>query len=91
MKYLYREQRLKRYLDEWAEKTALTCSSSGIDGRARMIHKSGEGTVRSLLHPILAQRKQLVPMVCPKRWIHEYAIQFAGKNRDWTKSGRLPT
>ena len=70
MKYLYQDTRLKSYLERWAINTPLTCIGFFIwDQGKSMMHKSREAMLRSLLHQILAQHKELIPVVFP-----DYAI-----------------
>ena len=86
MKYLYRDSRLQQYLRFWAKDTPLTCIGFFIWDRGKsMMHKSREGMVRSLLHQILAQHKNLIPALFPEKWIRGYATRIAGNPEDWTE------
>ena len=76
MKYLYRDPRLKQYLRSWAKNAPLTCIGFFIWDRGKsMMHKSREGMMRSLLHQILAQHRNLIPVVFPEKW---YATRIIG-------------
>ncbi len=86
MKYLYRDGRLTEFLHCWAGDTPLTCVGFFIWDRGKtMMHKSREGMVRSLLHQILLQHKQLIPVLFPEKWMHGFDMEFDKNVRDWTK------
>ena len=83
MKYLYQDPRLKECLQRWAKDNVLTCIGFFIWDRGKsMMHKSREGMVRSLLHQILAQHRDLIPVLFPKKWS---AMPIAGNIVDRAK------
>ena len=52
------------------------------------MHKSREGMVRSLLHQILEQHQNLIPVVFPQKWIRRYATPTAAEDPltlDWSE------
>ena len=49
------------------------------------MQKSREGMVRSLLHQILAQHENLIPVLFPEKWIRAYETRTTGNVEDWTK------
>ena len=86
MKHLYRDLRLRRYLRFWAKDSTLTCVGFFIWDRGKSImYKSPEGMVRSLLHQILAQHKNLIPVLFPEKWIRGYATRNARNFEDSTE------
>ena len=86
MKYIYQDPRLKQYLRLWAKDNPLLCIGFFIWDRGKsMMHKSREGMVRSLLHQILAQHENLIPVLFPRKWTRGYETRTAGSVEDWTE------
>ena len=86
MKYLYQDSRLQEYLRFWAKDIPLTCIGFFVWDRGKsMMHKSREGMVRSLLHQILAQHNNLIPVLFPDKWNRGYATRIDGNLEDWTE------
>ena len=86
MKYIYHDPRLKQYLRLWAKDIPLVSIGFFIWDRGKsMMHKSREGMIRSLLHQILEQHQNLIPVVFPKKRIGGYATRTAANAEDRSK------
>jgi hypothetical protein len=88
MKHILRDRSLLQgHLSDYAGGLPLTLAAFFIWNPGEPLQKSFEGLIRSLLHQILTDRQELIPLVMPKRW----AIYNLFKNEadfavpEWTK------
>ena len=68
MKFLYNDQRTKRYLENWSGNRSLIMSGFFFWNSGTTIQMSRMGLLRTLLFDILQDRPSLVPEAFPKRW-----------------------
>lgn len=63
MKYMWTDQRTRTYLSTWAGGKPLLLAAFFFYERGESSQKSREGLIRSLLHQILSQKQELIPIV----------------------------
>ncbi|KAK0645409.1 hypothetical protein B0T16DRAFT_390023 [Cercophora newfieldiana] len=75
MKYIYRHRETAACLDQWAawDSCPLVRAEFYFWRSGTRLERSEEGLLRSLLHSVLRQQPQLMPIVFPKEWAALYA------------------
>lgn len=68
MRFLTGHSRTSQFLKKWAGGSDLITVKHYFWSPGTSIQKSQEGLFRSLLHQILHQRRELIPVVCADRW-----------------------
>lgn len=68
MKFLTDHPKTLQYLMEWANGNDLIVAKHYFWSPGTTMQKSQEGLFRALLHQILGQRPELIPIVCAHRW-----------------------
>ncbi|OBT98500.1 hypothetical protein VE01_03650 [Pseudogymnoascus verrucosus] len=63
MKYIWTDERTRTHLSTWAGGKPLLLASFFFYERGGSFQKSREGLIRSLLHQILSQKRELIPIV----------------------------
>lgn len=69
MKFLADNDRLRTFLDEWSGGHKLLIASHFFWNAGTTMQKSQEGLLRTLLFQILADSPELIPIICPDRWV----------------------
>jgi hypothetical protein len=69
MKFLADNPRLRTLLEEWAGSRKLLIATHFFWIVGATMQKSQEGLLRTLLFQILAHSPDLIPIICPNRWI----------------------
>ncbi|KAM0463838.1 hypothetical protein ACHAO4_000562 [Trichoderma viride] len=72
MKFLTDHPKTLQYLMEWANGNDLIVAKHYFWNPGTTMQKSQEGLFRALLHQILGQRPELIPIVCADRWNAPY-------------------
>ncbi|PON28044.1 hypothetical protein TGAM01_v203181 [Trichoderma gamsii] len=72
MKFLTDHPQTLQYLTEWAKDNDLIVAKHYFWNPGTTMQKSQEGLFRALLHQILGQRPELIPIVCADRWNAPY-------------------
>ncbi|KAL7923952.1 hypothetical protein ACQKWADRAFT_311743 [Trichoderma austrokoningii] len=68
MKFLTDHPKTLKHLTEWANGNDLVVAKHYFWNPGTTMQKSQEGLFRALLHQILGQRPELIPVVCADRW-----------------------
>ncbi|RBQ64693.1 hypothetical protein FVER14953_13750 [Fusarium verticillioides] len=79
MKYLCRREETKQYLDIWAADKSLVFGKFFFWNPGTMLQKSLRGLIRGLLHSILSNAPELIPLAFPKHWdatLSKVAVTF---------------
>ncbi|KFY59535.1 hypothetical protein V496_05647 [Pseudogymnoascus sp. VKM F-4515 (FW-2607)] len=63
MKYIWTDERTRAHLSTWAAGKPLLLAAFFFYERGKSFQKSREGLIRSLLHQILSQERELIPIV----------------------------
>lgn len=63
MKYIWTDERTRTHLSKWAAGKPLLLAAFFFYERGGSFQKSREGLIRSLLHQILSQKRELIPIV----------------------------
>ncbi|OBT63079.1 hypothetical protein VE03_07456 [Pseudogymnoascus sp. 23342-1-I1] len=63
MKYIWKDERTRNHLRTWAGNKPLLLAAFFFYERGKSFQKSREGLIRSLLHQILSQKRELIPIV----------------------------
>ncbi|KAM0511307.1 hypothetical protein ACHAPE_009973 [Trichoderma viride] len=72
MKFLTDHPQTLQYLTEWTNGNDLIVAKHYFWNPGTTMQKSQEGLFRALLHQILGQRPELIPIVCADRWNAPY-------------------
>ncbi|KAK1757521.1 hypothetical protein QBC47DRAFT_318725 [Echria macrotheca] len=73
MSHIYTHLETKPLLSEWAHPSPLVMAAFYLWRSGTRLERSEEGILRSLLHSVLSQLPQLMPVVFPKEWAALYA------------------
>jgi NACHT domain-containing protein len=82
MKHISLATSTTQLLNQWANEKTLVTASFFFWNSGSPLQRSQEGLLRSLLFQALAKCPQLIPAVCPERWRHAPANNFA--HEEWT-------
>lgn len=73
MKYIYQSPKTRKYLTEWASGTVLRRAGFFFWNSGTKEQRTQAGLLRSLLHDVLQQAPNLIPVVLPSQWASQYA------------------
>nr|RBQ86050.1 hypothetical protein FVER53263_13750 [Fusarium verticillioides] len=79
MKYLCHREETKQYLDIWAADKSLVFGKFFFWNPGTTLQKSLRGLIRGLLHSILSNAPELIPLAFPKHWdatLSKVAVTF---------------
>ncbi|KAF4943280.1 hypothetical protein FGADI_13518 [Fusarium gaditjirri] len=79
MKYLCRQYETKKHLDVWAAGKSLVFANFFFWNPGTTMQKSLRGLIRGLLHAILSNAPELIPLAFPKHWdatLSKVAVTF---------------
>ena len=68
MKYLYEHERTQKHLQEWSGPQPIALASCFFWNAGTPMQKSLNGLLRSMLHDMLSQHRNLALAASPKRW-----------------------
>lgn len=68
MKFIFRHQDLSEHLEEYAQGLEIVQAGFFFWNPGSEMQKSYEGLLRTLLHQCLSVRRDMIPMVVPRRW-----------------------
>ncbi|KAK7408953.1 hypothetical protein QQX98_008897 [Neonectria punicea] len=68
MKYIFENPRLEDHLQDYAGDLPLMLAGFFFWNPGSEMEKSQEGLLRTLLHQVLRERPDLIPIVAPRRW-----------------------
>ena len=72
MKHITNDPRTNMHLKKWVGKEKLVTASFFFWNAGTVLQKSQQGLLQSLMHEILGQCSQLMPILFPSRWqIHD--------------------
>ena len=83
MKFLSHHTATKQALEEWAGDNDLVIASFYFWHAGTELQKSQEGLLQSLLHEILTQCPNLIPVTLPKRW--QTCVQGLSTSKRWSR------
>ena len=72
MRYLYNNPRTMEKLNQWSSSSPLCVAAFFFWGSGTYEQRSQSGLLRSLLHEVLRQRRDLIPVVFPTDWAKRY-------------------
>lgn len=83
MKFISRDQRTRSLLNDWARHDTYVIASFYFWNAGNAMQKSLQGFLRSLLHQVLFQLSDLIPIVCSSQWNK----RDSDTEEDWPASG----
>ena len=83
LKFLSHHTATRQALEEWAGDNDLVIASFYFWHAGTELQKSQEGLLQSLLHEILTQCPNLIPVILPKRW--QRCIQGLSTSKRWSR------
>ncbi|KAH6976880.1 hypothetical protein EDB80DRAFT_593930, partial [Ilyonectria destructans] len=86
MKFLIEDEAIKQHLRLWSSDRPLILSTFYSWNAGSEMQKSQEGLLRTLLSQCLAQMREIIPKVCPRRWalFKIFGSQAFEVAPDWT-------
>jgi hypothetical protein len=79
MRYIFDHQETMRLLRDWCGELPLTVASFFFWNSGTQEQRSQDGLLKALMFEILAQNRDLIPMVFPNQWDYEYIDPIEGQ------------
>ncbi|KAH7130987.1 hypothetical protein EDB81DRAFT_950406 [Dactylonectria macrodidyma] len=84
MKYILQSEELKTHLNYWTKGIPLVIGSFYAWNSGSDLQKSREGLMRTILHQVLADNLDWIPLVAPRRWAWFNALRSITHSPPWT-------
>jgi len=84
MKFIFENEQLQSYLNEYSRNLPLLLAGFFFWNPGTGMQKSREGLLRTLLYQCLLARRDLVPLVAPRRWALYNILGSDAKAPEWT-------